>query len=43
MNKDNLTNELLEAIEEILYLEEKYGDTDVIDKIIKLLEDKYDI
>ncbi|QMS85110.1 hypothetical protein [Candidatus Xianfuyuplasma coldseepsis] len=40
---DKLMNELLAAIEEVLYLELQYSDADIVDKLISIVEVKYDI
>ena len=41
--REAIIEKLLNAVEEVLFLEEQYSDTDVIDKLVSILEEEYDI
>lgn len=43
IDKENLIEELLKCVEDILFLEEQYSDADVVDKLLKIVEEEYDI
>lgn len=42
-SKEDLIERLLEAEEEVLYLEEQYSDSDVVDRLVSILENEYDL
>ena len=42
-NLDEIKEKLLQAVQEVLFLEEQYSDADVVDKLIRILEEEYDI
>jgi hypothetical protein len=42
-DKNKLMEKLLEEIDKILYLEETFSESDILDKLIFVLEVEYDI
>jgi hypothetical protein len=40
---EDIMERLLEIVEEVLYLEDQIGNSDLIDRLVKELEEEYDI
>jgi hypothetical protein len=43
VNKEELMNELLDKVDEVLYYQEELGTGDIVDLLLKIVEEAYDI